>query len=305
MSLLGVLNLLNIISSTQFKEPKDLDVIFSHTDMMMHPYKNIDPYYVLRGKVIGLLFLEKSTRTQSAFEIAAKKMGGLTYALNQDSSSIGKGESLNDTCMILSQYVDLLVLRHRDHEFITNLKLNIPIINAGSTEHPTQAITDLYTIKKETGKIHGTKILLVGDLKYNRSIVSLLHFLKMYMHIRVYLLSPPELSLPKEYFYDNIIFVEETDIRKILPKVDVVYMTRPQKELYPDGLYESIQNKYILDEKSLDLLSKDAIIMHPLPRNEEIPVMIDSDKRAVYFKQAKYGLYTKMAILREILHESN
>lgn len=294
----------NLISTSQFIEPKELDAIFTHADMLASPYKKIDPYYLLRGKIVGMLFLEKSTRTQSSFEIAIKKLGGQTYNFIPENSSLNKDESLDDTIKILSQYVDMLIIRCRDHSVIERTAaLGIPVINAGSDEHPVQAITDIYTLKKETGKIHGSNILLMGDLKYNRSIASLINLLKLFKHVRLHLYSPPELSLPKPLFYENIIFIEEKDIKNTLSKVDAVYVTRLQKELYPDGLYEHVKNGYSFGKNEIDLLKKDAIVMHPLPRNNELSCEIDTNPKAAYFRQAKNGLYTKMGILREVFYE--
>lgn len=296
----------HLISTSQFHEPKDLEPFFAHADLMANPWKKADPIYMLRGKVVGLVFLENSTRTKISFKVAAKRLGCHTFDFGVQQSSIQKGESLQDTIKVLEQYSDALVIRERNHSLLETFAKTseIPIINAGSSEHPTQAINDLYTIKKEIGKIHGTNILLMGDLKYNRAIFSLINMLKMYSHIRIHLYSPAELRLPKEFFYENIIFVEEQDLTKLLPKIDVVYITRPQKELYPEGLYEEVKNKYVFGEKELALLAKDAIIMHPLPRNNEIPRTLDSDKRAVYFRQVKNGMYIRMGILKELMrHE--
>jgi aspartate carbamoyltransferase len=291
----------HLISTSQFNESKDLEPIFINADMMASPWKKTDPLYALRGRTVGLLFLENSTRTKASFQVAAQKLGCHTFNFDQTTSSLSKGESVEDTAKILSQYSDALVVRLRDHNLLEKIcsSSSSPVINAGSNEHPTQAITDLYTIKKERGKIHGTNILIMGDLKYSRSVFSLINLLKLYKNIRIHLCAPVGFELPRQYLYDNIIYVENEPFNKVLPKVDVVYVTRPQNELHTE--FDLMMTDFFFTEKDLALLRNDAIIMHPLPRNSEIAPAIDSDPRAAYFRQAKNGLYIRMAILQEIM----
>jgi len=236
------------------------------------------------------------------------KLGGQvisTESAGHFSSAI-KGETLEDSIRIISGYSDIIVLRHPEvgaAERAAKVSL-VPIINAGdgSGEHPTQALLDLYTIRKELGRLDDFKIAMVGDLLYGRTIHSLIYLLSISHNIEVFLVSPRELKLPEKYksFLEKhkIKFSESGNLENIISKIDVLYMTRIQKERFSSSqLYERVKNSFVLDKKLLNKLCKEAVIMHPLPRVNEISQDIDSDNRAAYFRQARNGLYIRMALL--------
>lgn len=302
----------HIISAKQFLDTKLLDEIFSLADVMAKKDKEKRLPNSLKGKILASVFYEPSTRTRFSFENAMLKLGGgVVSAENagQFSSAI-KGESLKDTIRIISGYADVIVLRHPQEGSakIASEVSAVPIINAGdgTGEHPTQALLDIYTIKKEIGKIDGLVIAMVGDLLYGRTIHSLLYLLALYKDIKIYLVSPHQLMLPESYkdhlLQKKIEFKEGTNLEAILKELDVLYVTRIQKERFKSKReYEKVKNSYIIDKDELKKLKKDAIIMHPLPRVNEISSEVDNDSRAVYFRQAKNGLYVRMALLQMIL----
>jgi carbamoyl-phosphate synthase/aspartate carbamoyltransferase len=263
------------------------------------------------GRIIGLVFYEPSTRTMASFQAAMIKLGGSSIVIQPDMSSIKKGESLTDTIQTMAMYTDVIVLRHFDpfSIILANENSEVPIINGGngSGEHPTQALLDVYTIYKELRCVRvfvdPITIAFVGDLKYSRTVHSLIHLLRMYDNIKFLLVSPETLELPEEIIgrlnpanYSCMTFREGLEI------ADVVYMTRIQKERFESmSHYETVRGKFVLDRNTMAFVKPDAIIMHPLPRNEEISVEIDRDPRVAYFKQMKYGVYMRMAILDDIL----
>ena len=246
-----------------------------------------------------------------SFEAAMASLGGSSIGIfDSKFSSIEKGESLADTIRIMDLYSDVIVLRHaRDgsSRYAAELSSN-PIINAGSgsEEHPTQAMLDLYTIFKEKGRIDNLTIGIVGDLKYGRTVYSLLYGLKNY-HVNVHLISPPSLAIRKEsiFEFEGIMNIKHYDyLDDIIPKLDVLYVTRIQKERFPDTQeYEKVKGTYRIDEKILDNAKNDLSIMHPLPRLDEISHTIDYTKNAIYFKQAAYGKELRSALLALILNE--
>jgi aspartate carbamoyltransferase catalytic subunit len=266
-----------------------------------------------KGRILGYIFYEPSTRTRMSFEAAMASLGGSSIGIfDPKSSSIEKGESLADTIRIIDLYSDVIVLRHPldgSSRFAGELSRN-PIINAGSgsEEHPTQAMLDLYTILKEKKKIDGLTIGIVGDLKYGRTVYSLLYGLANY-NVDVYLVSPSILGIRKESIYDvqkKLKLYEHSQLdESILPKLDIIYITRIQRERFPDiQEYEKVKGTYTIDNNILTKAKSDVSIMHPMPRMEEISHSIDGTKNAIYFKQAAYGKELRAALLALVLNEN-
>ena len=264
---------------------------------------------VLKNRVMATLFFEPSTRTRLSFETAMYKLGGSVIGFSEpEVTSIRKGENLADTVRVVEKYADIIVLRHPAEgaaRFAAEYA-EIPVINAGSgaEEHPTQAILDLYTILKEKGRIDGLNIALMGDLRYGRTVHSLAYALSLY-DVRLFLVSPELLKIRREVLEDiksRIEVLEYSNIEEILPEVDVLYVTRIQKERFPDlAEYEKVRGSYIVDLNVLRMAKSDLIILHPLPRVEEISVEVDSTPFARYFEQVRNGLVTRMALLALIL----
>lgn len=303
----------HIISTEQFLDKKTLDAIFSLSGKMeLLDKKNAVPQN-LKGKIMACVFYEPSTRTRFSFESAMHKLGGsviTTENAAQFSSAI-KGETLEDSTKIISGYSDIIILRHpvKGAALVASNISSVPVINAGdgAGEHPTQALLDIYTIKKELGDIDGIEITLMGDLLYGRTVHSLIRLLALYK-VKINLVSPAQLKLPAEYKNylngKNIQFRELADIRKILEASDVLYVTRIQKERFSDQKqYEKLKDSYRIDKNVLRQMKSNAIIMHPLPRVNEIAPETDNDKRAAYFRQAKNGVYVRMALLQMVLSE--
>lgn len=259
----------------------------------------------LHGKILATLFFEPSTRTRFSFETAMEKMGGNSIGFSESgTTSISKGESLKDTIKTMESYADAIVIRH-PREGSARLAANVsilPVINAGdgSNQHPTQTLLDLYTIKRETGGLK-KNIALIGDLKYGRTVHSLAYALSMF-GARMTFISPRGLEMPKEVIYDLSKFntqIEETnDLEGAIPDCDVLYVTRIQQERFPDPEeYEKVKGEYKITLQTLESAKKDAIILHPLPRVDEIAPEVDGTKHARYFKQVHYGLPVRMALL--------
>ena len=266
-----------------------------------------------RSRLMATLFYEPSTRTRFSFEAAMHRLGGRVISTENaaEFSSVAKGETLEDTIRIMNGYVDVIVLRHS--EVGTSKRAaevsRVPIINAGDGvgQHPTQALLDLYTIHKEIGSIDGLKIAMVGDLAQGRTVRSLAYLLSKFNDTKMYFVAPPLLKM-KDDILDYLRergswFAEETTLEGVLPEVDVVYQTRVQKERFGDRIadYESCRGIYIINQNSLKLMKNNAIIMHPLPRLEEISMEVDHDRRAAYFRQAQNGLFVRMALLTTLL----
>lgn len=260
---------------------------------------------VCRGRTLGHLFYEPSTRTRLSFEAAMASMGGSTLGISDvSSSSAQKGESLADTVRMMSIYSDVLVLRHPldgSSRFAAEVS-GKPVINAGSgtEEHPTQAMQDLFTITREKGRIDGLKIGIVGDLKYGRTVYSLLYGLGNY-DVDVRLVSPESLRIRHDSIYGmskRLDFAESTDIAEHIGELDVLYVTRIQKERFPDEEeYLKVKGSYVVGMDLLGQMKDDCIIMHPLPRLDEVSTDVDSTGHAKYFRQAEYGMYTRAALL--------
>ena len=298
----------NGIISIRDLSKDDLEKIYSKTNEIME-MKAEQRQEMARGKTLGYLFFEPSTRTTLSFQSAMALIGGTSFGIaDATSSSIKKGESLADTVKIMSGYADVIVLRH-SLDGASNFAAEIstkPVINAGSgtTEHPTQAILDLYTIKKELGKIDGKNIGSVGDLKYGRTVYSLLYGLSNY-DVNVHLISPESLKIRTDFTYNlkgNLSYTESEDLDEYIEDLDVLYVTRIQKERFPDEEeYLKVKGSYIIDQDVVNKMKKDAILLHPLPRIDEISTDVDFTKQARYFQQAEYGKFTRAAILSLLL----
>jgi len=290
---------------------ENLESIFSATEKII----DLDPTKrreIARGKTLGYIFFEPSTRTRLSFQAAMALIGGTSLGIADiSSSSVQKGESLSDTIKVMSGYTDILVLRHPldgSSRFSAEISQK-PIINGGSgtEEHPTQAIQDLFTIKKEKKKIDGLKIGIVGDLKYGRTVYSLLHGLCNY-NVDVHLISPESLKIRKDSTYDikkKLSYTESTNLDEYIDDLDVLYVTRIQKERFPDEEeYVKMRGSYVIGLDVIKKMKEDAIILHPLPRIDEISTDVDSSDQAKYFEQAEYGKYTRAALLGLILNEN-
>ena len=300
----------DIISIKDFSKDQ-LEKIFTSTDKMIQ-LDSSQRREICKGKTLGYLFYEPSTRTRLSFDSAMASIGGNSLGIsNISSSSTQKGESLADTVKIMSIYSDILVLRHTldgSSRFASEIS-DKPVINAGSgtEEHPTQAIQDLYTIKKEKKKIDGLKIGIVGDLKYGRTVYSLLYGLGNY-DVDVRLISPESLRIRSDSTYDikkNIDFTESTKLEDHIDDLDVLYVTRIQKERFPDEEeYLKVKGSYVVGEDLVNQMKDDSIILHPLPRLDEISTEVDKTKNAKYFQQAEYGKYTRATLLGLTLNEN-
>ena len=267
---------------------------------------------VCSGKILATLFYEPSTRTRLSFETAMLRLGGKVIGFsNPNSSSVSKGESIADTVRVCSCYADIIAMRHPSEGApkVASMYAQIPVINAGDGghQHPTQTLTDLLTIRSIKESLSNHVIGICGDLKFGRTVHSLIKALSRYQNNKFILISPAELKVPKYIKEEileknNIEFEEIENIEDALPKIDIIYMTRIQKERFLDSdQYERLKNSYVLDNEKLNMASKDTIVMHPLPRVNEIAYEVDKDDRACYFKQAKYGIYVRMALMCKLL----
>jgi aspartate carbamoyltransferase catalytic subunit len=304
----------HILFSQQF-DKKLLKQLFSIADEMKHKTKKGKYFPILKGKLMATLFYEPSTRTRFSFESAMRRLGGqiITTENAREFSSAAKGETLQDSIRIISKYCDVIVLRHfqEGSTFLASKYSSVPIINAGDGQgqHPTQALLDIYTIYKKFGRIDHLKIAAVGDLYHGRTIRSLCYLLGKYKNTQIYFVSPENCRMKddiKEYLdRHSVKWMEYGDLNEVLPSVDCVYMTRIQKERMSQKNYNKAKGKYIINKNNIGLMKPDSIIMHPLPRIDEISPEVDFDKRAFYFKQAENGLYIRMALLKVLLHKDN
>jgi aspartate carbamoyltransferase catalytic subunit len=266
---------------------------------------------VLKGKIVATLFYEPSTRTRLSFEVAALKLGAQVISCESAGqfSSAAKGETLADTMQMMNGYADALVIRHPEKGSAAECAAHatIPVINAGdgAGEHPTQALLDLYTIKKELGTLDNLTVTMVGDLLNGRTVHSLLPLLATFKNMTVHLVAPAALQLPRELkdtYAKKVTIHEHNSLEKVLPVSDVFYMTRVQKERFAqEADYLAVKDAFILDLPTVKKMKESAIIMHPLPRVNEIHPDIDSNPRAAYFRQAKNGVYMRMALLKHLL----
>jgi aspartate carbamoyltransferase catalytic subunit len=300
----------DIVSIKDFVKD-DLEFVFDTTDSISR-LKHSQRGELGKGRILGYIFYEPSTRTRMSFEAAMASLGGSSIGISDlKSSSVEKGESLADTIRVIDLYSDVILLRHPldgSSRFAAELSQN-PIVNAGSgsEEHPTQALLDLYTILKEKGKIDGLSVAIVGDLKYGRTVYSLLYGLANYK-VEIHLVSPPTLRIRKESLYeiqDKLKIKEHSKLDEVLPEIDVIYVTRIQRERFPDVQeYEKVKGTYTIDENTLAKSKSDIAVMHPLPRVDEISQSIDHTKNAIYFKQASYGKELRAALLALMLNEN-
>ncbi len=297
----------HIISIKQFTK-EELEYIIQVANKMEKYYKAGSD--LLKGKILATLFFEPSTRTRLSFTTAMYKLGGQVISLsNPEMSSIAKGENLSDTISVVQHYADIIVLRHElegSAQLMSEIS-KVPIIDGGSgtKEHTTQAMLDLLTIKKEMGKIDGLKIALCGDLKYGRTVKSLAYALSHY-EVELYFVSPPSLRMRNEVISDlkklNMSITECDDLTTVINELDVLYATRIQKERFPDPAeYTKVKGTYRITLDMLNSVKDNFIILHPLPRVDEIDYEIDHTKHAKYFQQTYYGVLLRMALLALVL----
>lgn len=270
---------------------------------------------ICKGKKLATLFFEPSTRTRMSFEAAMYELGGNVISMTDAAtSSASKGESVSDTAKVVSCYADIIAMRHPKEgaAYVAARAASIPVINAGDGGHchPTQTLADLLTIYREKGRFNDLTVGLCGDLKFGRTVHSLINALSRYSGIKFVLISPEELKLPSYVKRDsiknkNIPYVQTTDLESVMPELDILYMTRVQKErFFNEEDYLRLKDSYILTPDKLENAKKDLTIMHPLPRVNEISVAIDDDPRACYFKQVLNGKYMRMALILKLLKEA-
>jgi len=299
----------DIISIRDFNK-KDIEYILKLAKEMEPIARSEKKSDVLSGKLLGMLFYEPSTRTRLSFEAAMKRLGGSTIGFAEaGTSSATKGENLTDTVRIVGEYSDALVIRHNMEgtaRFVANI-VDVPVINAGdgAGQHPTQTMLDLYTMKRILGRIDDLRIALVGDLKYGRTVHSLAYALAKF-DVDVSFVSPKELKMPREILHDlsksGVDVYETENINEVLNKTDVLYVTRIQKERFPDPAeYLKIKGAYTINSKLLE--GSDAIVMHPLPRIDEISHDVDNTPQGRYFEQAFYGVPVRMALLKSVMKQ--
>jgi len=299
----------HVTESQQFSRALLEDLISRADEMKREPHHFMGR---LTGQVMAALFYEPSTRTRLSFEAAMLRLGGQTMGTDnaREFSSAAKGETLEDTIRILGGYADVIVLRHSEEGAARRAAAvsGVPIINAGDGpgQHPTQALLDLYTIRAELGRIDAVNVAMVGDLANGRTVRSLTYLLSKFKDIRVWFVAPPQVAMRpdlKAHLDEHRVpWVETEDLDAVLPEVDVVYMTRIQKERFADPeAYNAVKGVYRIDRRAMALMRKDAILMHPLPRVDEIAPEVDDDPRAAYFRQARNGLHIRMALLDRLL----
>ena len=294
-----------------------LDLSVEETDELLNLAndieKNPEKYaHACAGKKLATCFYEPSTRTRLSFEAAMLNLGGSVLGFSSaDSSSAAKGESVSDTIRVISCYADICAMRHPKEgaPLVASEKSTIPVINAGDGghQHPTQTLTDLLTIHSLKGHLDNLTIGLCGDLKFGRTVHSLIHALIRYPNVKFVLISPEELRVPSYIREDvleqnNVPYKEVVRLEDALPELNILYMTRVQKErFFNEEDYIRMKDFYILDKAKMELAPEDMLVLHPLPRVNEISTEVDDDPRAVYFKQAQYGVYVRMALILTLL----
>jgi aspartate carbamoyltransferase len=299
----------DIVTVKQFNR-EDLEYIFAVAHEMRTMVERVGTFDLLKGKILANLFYEPSTRTSSSFIAAMERLGGSVISINEVKfSSVMKGESLSDTVRTLECYADVIVLRHPEtgSAAIAAKAARKPVINAGdgAGEHPTQALLDAFTIREELGHLDGLTVTMLGDLKYGRTVHSLARLLSLYK-VKLNYVSPDILRMPAEVVDElkakKMDQVEYTDLNKALPGTDVLYVTRVQKERFEDPAdYDKVKDAYVIDPQIMKSAKERMIVMHPLPRVNEISMDLDDDPRAAYFRQMEYGLYVRMALLALVL----
>ncbi len=295
----------SLVSISDFSKEEILRIMELAAEFEANPNQNL-----LQGKVVASLFFEPSTRTRLSFETAINRLGGRVVGFSDSSSSsTSKGETLKDTIIMVSNYADLIVMRHplEGAARYASEQSSVPVVNAGdgANQHPSQTLLDLYSIRKTQGKFENLKIAMVGDLKYGRTVHSLLMAMSHFNPV-FYFVAPDDLKLPSEYKTflkkNNIPFSEHADINEVVNDVDILYMTRVQKERFSDPIeFERVKNVYVLRNEMLKNSKPNLKILHPLPRVNEIHTNVDSNPKAYYFQQAKNGVYARMAIMAAIL----
>jgi aspartate carbamoyltransferase catalytic subunit len=299
----------HIVESQQFSRTLLEELFVRSEEIKREPHRFMGR---LAGQVMAALFYEPSTRTRLSFEAAMLRLGGQTMGTDnaREFSSSSKGETLEDTIRIVSGYADVIVLRHNEEGAAKRAAAvsDVPVINAGDGpgQHPTQALLDLYTIRAELSKIDGVRVAMVGDLANGRTVRSLTYLLSKFKDVKLWFVAPPQVGmrddLKAHLDEHNIPWVETPDLDAVLPEVDVVYMTRIQKERFTDpAAYDAVKGTYRIDKDSMARMRKYAILMHPLPRVDEISPAVDDDPRSAYFRQARNGLHIRMALLDRVL----
>ena len=302
----------SLIDILDFSPEELQELIDTANDIILHPEFYSDR---CRGKKLATLFFEPSTRTRLSFEAAMYELGGNVIGFSEaQSSSASKGESVADTAKVISCYADIIAMRHPKEgaPLVAARNATIPVINAGNGghNHPTQTLADLLTIYREKGSFENLTIGFCGDLKFGRTVHSLISAMSRYAGLKLYLISPEELKLPsyvkKEVLAArNVPYVQTTDLEGSMPELDILYMTRVQRErFFNEEDYLRLKDSYILTPEKLQNAKENLCIMHPLPRVNEISVAIDDDPRACYFKQVLYGKYMRMALILKLLKEA-
>ncbi len=289
---------------------EELDALIeTANDIIANPAKYSEK---CKGKKLATLFFEPSTRTRLSFEAAMYELGGNVLGFSEaNSSSAAKGESVADTAKTVSCYADIIAMRHPKEgaPLVASLNASVPVINAGDGghNHPTQTLADLLTISREKGRFENITVGFCGDLKFGRTVHSLISALSRYKNVKFVLISPEELKLPSYIKKDiiqenNLEYVQTTDLGAVMPELDILYMTRVQRErFFNEEDYLRLKDSYILTPEKLETAKKDLCIMHPLPRVNEISVAVDDDPRACYFKQVLNGKYMRMALILKLL----
>ena len=302
----------SLIDIVDFSVEELYELLHTACDISENPHKYAE---LCHGKKLATLFFEPSTRTRLSFEAAMYELGGEVLGFSEaGSSSAAKGESVYDTAKMISCYADIMAMRHPKEgaPYVAAKAASIPVINAGDGGHchPTQTLTDLLTIYRECGRLNDLTIGCCGDLKYGRTVHSLIAAMGRYENIKIVLISPEELRLPKHLKYEvldkyGMEYVETTSLEEAIPDLDVLYMTRIQRERFDSyDEYERLKDSYILTKEKMQLAKPTMRVMHPLPRVNEISVKVDDDPRAAYFRQALNGKYIRMALILKLLDEA-
>ncbi|MEI6274863.1 MAG: aspartate carbamoyltransferase [Prolixibacteraceae bacterium] len=297
----------SLISITDFSKEEYLKIMELSAKFEANPNQQL-----LKGKVIATLFFEPSTRTRLSFETAINRLGGKIIGFSDsNSSSVSKGESLHDTIRMVSNYADMIIMRHPlegSARYAAEVS-DVPVINAGdgANQHPSQTLLDMYSIMKTQGRLDDINLFMVGDLKYGRTVHSLLMAMSQFQNPIFNFVAPPELAMPDEYklFLSNrgIRYFEHLEFNEIINQADIIYMTRVQKERFIDPVeYEKVKNVYILKNEMLENTKPNVKILHPLPRINEIHTNVDTNPKAYYFTQARNGVFTRMAIISHLLN---
>jgi aspartate carbamoyltransferase len=300
----------NILSVNQFSR-SDLDYIFGVAHEMRSMVERVGTFDLLKGKILANLFFEPSTRTSSSFMAAMQRLGGAVIPISEVKfSSVAKGESLPDTVRTLGCYADVIVIRHPEvgSAALAAQHAGKPVINAGDGvgEHPTQALLDTFTVREELGRLDDLTVTMLGDLKYGRTVHSLARILTKFDKVRLNYVSPEILRMPR-YVMDEVASkgvpqAEFTSLDRVLPETDVLYVTRVQRERFEDPAdYDKVKDAFVVSPEVMKPAKAEMIVMHPLPRVNEIAMEFDADPRAAYFRQMEYGLYVRMALLAMVL----